>query len=90
MILQNIQSIIQEYLSTCREINEFCTQNGWIDGSTITFEVLEQNQNHVVISVTFIEIIMGGAGCVENRVSCFGQLKLLFNEQGQVESSSVI
>ncbi len=85
-----LQTIIQDYLSTCREINQFCTQNGWIDGSTITFEILEQNQNAVTISIVFIEIIMGGAGCVENRVSCFGQLKLLLDTQGGVESSCVI
>jgi hypothetical protein len=85
-----LQTIIQDYLSTCREINQFCTQNGWIDGSTITFKILEHNQNAVTISVEFIEIIMGGAGCVENRVSCFGHLKLLLDTQGGVESSCVI
>jgi hypothetical protein len=84
------QTTIQDYLLTCREINRFCTQNGWIDSSTITFEILEHAHDTATISVEFIEIIMGGAGCIENRVPCFGQLKLFFNQQGQIESSCTI
>lgn len=81
------QQTIQTYLLTCRELNTFCTQNGWIDDETVTFDIVEQTQDYAIISVQFKEIIMEGAGCIASPVACFGQLQLFFDKTGQVTSA---
>lgn len=76
--------VIQKFLFSCRELNAFCTQNGWIDNESLTFEIAEQTTDYSVVSVKFIEVIMEGAGCIADRISCFGRLKLFFDTNGQI------
>jgi hypothetical protein len=78
---------IQTYLLTCRELNNFCTQNGWIDNETLSFDIIEQTDDYTIVSLQFKEIIMEGAGCIASPVACFGKLKLFFDETGQVKSA---
>lgn len=84
------QDTIATYLLTCRALNSFCTQNGWINNETLSFEVLEQADDYALISLQFKEIIMEGAGCIASPVACFGQLKLFFDEKGQVKSVTLV
>ncbi|CAH9017580.1 hypothetical protein [Candidatus Nitrosacidococcus sp. I8] len=81
---------IEEYLRSSPDLNQFCSQNGWIDDETLCYELMEQNQRHAVINIRFEEILMEGSGCVAARVPCYGKLKLTLNDQGYVESGERI
>jgi hypothetical protein len=81
---------IKDYLQHCREITAFCTQNGWIDNDSVKYEVLGSDENAAIISVEFLEILMEGSGCVADKVSCHGRLRLIFDNEGCVQSSVAI
>jgi hypothetical protein len=81
---------IKDYLLRCHEITEFCTQNGWIDNDSISYEVLGSDENAAIISVEFLEILMEGSGCVADKVSCHGRLRLKFDNDGYIQSSVAI
>ena len=85
-----LQKTVRKYLLTCQEITAFCTQNGWIDNESLEFEIVEQQNNNIIISVKFDEIIMEGAGCIANHVSCFGKLLIIFNKVGEIESTQIL
>jgi len=53
---------IRRYLLSCRALALFCSQNGWIDDDSISFELLAENGDEVRIAVGFDEVIMKGAG----------------------------
>lgn len=81
---------ISNYLSNCRVINAFCTQNGWIDSDSLEYEIQERNAKSVVVSVKFTEVIMEGSGCVADRIACFGKLKLDLDHEGKVTGASTL
>lgn len=80
---------IMTYLQVCRELVAFCSQNGWIIGDSIYYEVLERNQNSVLIYLTFLESIMEGSGCQVDQKPCYGRLLLTLDDVGGVTSSIV-
>ena len=67
-------SNLEEYLRSCRELAQLCTQNGWIDNDTLTIEVIEQQDKVIIATVTFDELVMKGAGCVGRRIPCYGRV----------------
>lgn len=67
---------IERWLRNCRDIASFCTQNGWIDNDTLTFEILERTTDRILLYVTFDEVIMEGSGCIAGRVPCYGRMEL--------------
>ena len=79
-----------EYLYQCREINALCTQNGWIDSDTLRVDILEKNGPSILAAVTFEEIVMEGAGCVADRVSCYGRVRAKLSENGDVERLDIL
>lgn len=81
---------IDEYLKSARELAQLCSQNGWIDNETLHYELTEQDSNHAVVNVTFDEVVMEGSGCVADRVSCYGKMRLTLDNSGQVKSSKII
>ena len=81
---------IRRYLLNCRELAALCSQNGWIDDASIRFTVDQRDDRRALVSVTFTEILMEGAGCVAGRVSRFGQLRLEFDDNGQVRAGTVV
>jgi hypothetical protein len=81
------QAAIQKYLENCRELTQFCTQNGWIDNSSLRFEIKSQDAASALLTVQFAEVVMEGAGCIADRVQCFGQLRLFFDADGIVTGS---
>lgn len=81
---------IDEYLKSARELAQLCSQNGWIDNETLHYELTEQDPSHAVVNVTFDEVVMEGSGCVADRVSCYGKMRLTLDNHGQVESSEII
>jgi len=83
-------SNIEKYLRSCRELSEFCSQNGWIDNSTLILEVLFENDRKAIVDVRFEEIIMEGSGCVAARIPCWGKMVLELDKCGRVIRSRLI
>lgn len=76
---------IERYLMACRELTAFCSHNGWIDNKTLDYEILEQNDHHVLAFVQFEEILMEGSGRIAGRIPRQGRLRLTLDRYGQVE-----
>ena len=49
---------IERYLLSCRELTAFRSQNGWIDKNSLYYEIIEQNDSHVIAFVQFEEILL--------------------------------
>lgn len=81
---------IDQYLKSSRELTQLCTQNGWIDNETLSYELIEQGHHQAVINVTFDEVLMEGSGCVAGRVPCYGKLRLTLDDNGEVKDSEFI
>lgn len=81
---------LQEYLTTCRELTRFCTQNGWIDNDTLRVDVLEHDARALVAAVTFEEVVMEGSGCVADRVSCYGRVRVTLDPKGDVQRMELL
>ncbi|HQU16491.1 MAG: hypothetical protein B7Z66_02175 [Chromatiales bacterium 21-64-14] len=81
---------LNEYLATCRELAGFCTQNGWIDNDTLSVDVLERSDRALVAAVTFDEVVMEGSGCVADRVSCYGRVRVLLDPSGDVQDLKLL
>lgn len=83
-------SRLHEYLLSCRELSQLCSQNGWIDNDTLEYEVLSDSPEAVVANVCFEEVIMEGAGCIADRISRYGKVRARLNENGEVESLKIL
>jgi hypothetical protein len=81
---------IEAYLKSSRELSKLCSQNGWIDNETLRYELMEQDNTHAIVNVTFDEVIMEGSGCVADRISCYGKMRLTLDNNGRVEKSEFI
>ncbi|OAD18765.1 hypothetical protein THIOM_005631 [Candidatus Thiomargarita nelsonii] len=81
---------IKEYLESCRELSQLTTQNGWIDNETLKITVLTQAENTALVDVRFDELIMEGAGCLADRVACYGQVRLQLDENEQVTNMEIL
>ena len=81
---------IRDYLSQCRELNQLCSQNGWIDNDTLQIDVEGCDGVEARVAVDFTEVIMEGAGCVADRRECFGKLIITFDPAGAVHSCRVV
>lgn len=75
---------ITDLLLNCKELNAFCTQNGWIIDDSIQYEILERKPESLLIYVTFLESIMEGSGCQCDQKSCYGRLLLKLNSVGEI------
>jgi hypothetical protein len=75
---------VADWLARTPVLSRFCTQNGWVDGDTLRYEVRQRGPGRMRINVHFIEIVMEGAGCVAARVECYGQLDLELDAKGRV------
>jgi hypothetical protein len=51
---------------------------------------MEQDNTHAIVNVTFDEVIMEGSGCVADRISCYGKMRLTLDNNGRVEKSEFI
>ncbi|NOX27827.1 MAG: hypothetical protein GXP21_06525 [Gammaproteobacteria bacterium] len=67
---------ISHLLATNRELAVLCSQNGWIDSATLSYDLIEQSDNSVKLKVRFDEIVMEGSGCVAARISCYGYVDI--------------
>jgi hypothetical protein len=85
-LLQNIE----RYLMSCRELTAFCSQSGWIDSKTLDYEIIEENDHHVVAFVQFEEIILQGPDCAAVRIPCQVRLRLTLDRYGQVDHAELL
>jgi hypothetical protein len=85
-LMQNIE----RYLLSCRELTAFCSHNGWIDNQSMNYDIIEQNDHHVIAFVQFEEILMEGSGCIAGRIPCQGRLRLMLDRYGQVKHAELL
>ncbi len=81
---------VEQYLMSCRELTAFCSQNGWIDNNTLCYEIIEEDDHHIVAFVQFEEILMEGSGSVAGRIPCQGKLCLTLDHYGQVSQAELL
>ena len=75
---------VQRFLHTWPGLVALCSQNGWIDNDSLELEVIGRQDDALIVNVQFEEIIMEGAGCIADRVSCYGRVAIAMDESGQV------
>ncbi|WP_235185866.1 hypothetical protein [Methylomarinum vadi] len=80
---------IQSFLMVCKELNTFCSQNGWIIDDSIHYEILIRQPGRLLIYFTFLESIMEGSGCQADQKSCYGRLWLKLDERGEVAAAEI-
>jgi lipoate-protein ligase B len=81
---------IERYLMSCRELTAFCSQNGWIDTTSLYYEIIEQSDQHVIALVQFEEVLTQGGGSAAVRVACQGRLRLTLDRYGQVSYAELL
>lgn len=81
---------IERYLLSCRELTAFRSSSGWIDNQSLNYEILEQNDHHVIAFVQFEEILMEGSGRIAGRIPCQGRLRLTLDRYGQVDRAELL
>lgn len=88
--MHHLMENIERYLMSCRELTAFCSQNGWIDNKSLYYEIIEQNDHHIIALVQFEEILMEGSGSTAGRVPCQGRLRLTLNRYGEVSNAELL
>jgi hypothetical protein len=81
---------IEQYLKSCRELSQLTTQNGWIDNDSLKITTLSMEENSVIVEVRFDELVMEGSGCLADRVSCYGQVRLQRDENDQITNMEIL
>jgi hypothetical protein len=79
-----------EYLANCRELRALCSQDGFIDNDTLSVEIQAETPETVTAWVEFDEVLVEGAGCVADRVSCAGWVRLIKDTTGQIATMELI
>ncbi len=88
--MHRLRENIERYLMSCRELTAFCSQNGWIDTTSLFYEIIEQNDHHVIALVQFEEILLEGSGSQAGRVPCQGRLRLTLDRYGEVCAAELL
>ncbi len=83
-------STLLDYLQTVPTLTKLCTQNGWIDNDTLRYEILEQDENQLLLSIEFEEIIVEGSGCVADQKSCYGRVRVYKDDEGTYQSIEIL
>jgi hypothetical protein len=88
IIPQRLRGRIRDYLLSCRELNQFCKYDGWIDNEGLIFEILSFDQGNATVAVWFTEVITEGSRCLADTQFRFGKLRLHLDEENRVLSAS--
>lgn len=88
--MHHLMENIERYLMSCRELTAFCSQNGWIDTKSLYYEIIEQNDHHVIALVQFEEVLLEGSNSMAGRVSCQGRLRLTLDHYGEVSHAELL
>lgn len=74
---------IAEYLKVCPELTTLCSQNGWIDNSSLRSEILSKSSHEILLAVYFDEVVMEGSGCVATIKPCYGRVRVQTDSSGR-------
>ena len=88
--MHTLRQNIEHYLLSCRELTVFLSQSGWIDKNSLRYEIIEQNDRHVIAFVQFEEILMEGSACVAGRIPRQGRLCLTLDHYGRVSHAQLL
>ena len=80
---------IRDYLERSTHLAKLCSQNGWVDNESLTFEVRSFSHDEAVVTVYFDEVIEA-AGRAADRVACFGKLRVLRDGEGVFVTAEII
>lgn len=58
---------VEKYPRSCRELNDLCSQNGWIGNDILAVHSEQRAARHIAAAVNFDEISMEGAGGMAER-----------------------
>jgi hypothetical protein len=83
-LIEELTAGLKHFLHTWPGLAALCSQNGWIDNDSLQLEVIGHQDDALIVNVQFDEIIMQGAGCIADRVSCFGRVAIEIDESRQV------
>jgi hypothetical protein len=76
---------IARFLCSCRELMRLTGQHGWVDGDTLTFEVIEDLPEAAIVAVSFVEVVTEqGSSEKAERLVRSGRLRLHFDAAGDV------
>jgi hypothetical protein len=89
-MMYHLMQHIERYLMSCRELAAFCEQNGWIDTRTLGYEIIEQNDHHVIALVQFEKVVARSSGHIVDRVPCQGRLRLTLDRYGSVSHAELL
>ena len=89
-MLETKDDPIKKFLENAHVLTDFCSQNGWIINESTQYEVLDRQPGELLIYVTFLESIMEGSGCQCDQKSCYGRLKLILNNKGEIVSACTV
>lgn len=81
---------IERQLMACRALGDFCSQSGWIDNTTLDYEILEQDDHHVLAFVQFEEILLEGSGRIAGRIPHQACVQLTLDRYGEVEHVELV
>jgi len=81
---------IMGLLRSAPELARLCTQNGWIDNDSLSFERLGEDGEGPLLAVYFDEILMEGAGCVAGRTPCYGRVRVEEGSEGEPVGLQVV
>lgn len=75
---------LRDFFASTHSLARLTSQNGWPDPDSLRVEVVGREGDTLTCSVTFEEVVVEGAGCIADRVSCWGRYRLRLNGEGQV------
>jgi hypothetical protein len=78
------------FLRTSPALQTLTSQNGWIDNDSLRYEVAELRGAEVTVNVWFTEVLVEGAGCIADRRSRYGRLRLTLDQAGDVSDWAVV
>lgn len=77
---------LNEFFAHAERLAPLCTQNGWADPETLRVDVVRHDGGEMVCTVSFQEVVAGGA----RRVPCWGQYRLTLSDDGHVADAELI
>lgn len=81
---------VTDWLNHTNLVSSFCTQNGWVDSDSLSYEIQHRDDRRMRINIRFTEIVMEGSGCVADRVECFGQIEIEVDAGGAIVAARVL
>jgi len=86
----DIPAPFAHFFTSTTLLTRFCDQNGWMDEDSLIVVLLEQNGAESIFEVRFEEILKEGSGCECGRNQCWGKIRLVQTENGDIRDARII